>query len=239
MDTQFFTIKLSFTNCYLLKCNDGFLLIDTGYEKDYPLFLKKIKKLNIDIDCINYVFLTHHHDDHTGFLYLLRKDTDFKLICHATAVPLLKKGKNDMSQGGFINKQISVIMKLRSIFITKNPYCFHPININENDYLVENDNNELLSSLGINGRILYTPGHSIDSICILLDNDKLFSGDTAVRMFLYAGTKYCTILNADIERVYETWRIFFTYPIKTIYPGHGKPFTLKQLKENIDYHTNH
>jgi len=33
--------------------------------------------------------------------------------------------------------------------------------------------------------------------------------------------------------VKESVEILKRYEIKTIYPGHGEPFTLKQLKENI------
>lgn len=69
-------VKVSFTNCFFLKCNNGYMLIDTGYPDDYEKFVKKIKKINIELSEIKYIFLTHHHDDHSGFTTELVKNTN-------------------------------------------------------------------------------------------------------------------------------------------------------------------
>ena len=34
-------IQIGFTNCYLLKYNGGYLLIDVGYLEDYEKFVQK------------------------------------------------------------------------------------------------------------------------------------------------------------------------------------------------------
>ena len=41
----YITLDLGITKIYLLKCNGGYLLIDTGYENDYPKFIKQLKKI--------------------------------------------------------------------------------------------------------------------------------------------------------------------------------------------------
>ena len=58
------TIKLSKTNCYLISINNGYLLVDTGYQEDKTKFFKEISKHQIELHEIKFIFLTHHHDDH-------------------------------------------------------------------------------------------------------------------------------------------------------------------------------
>ena len=63
-----------------------------------------------------YIFFTHHHDDHAGFLNDLTRDTDMILIAHQKAVELLLTGKNDKSRdGGYVIRLIKVFadMKMR------------------------------------------------------------------------------------------------------------------------------
>ncbi|MDY7028489.1 MAG: hypothetical protein SVR04_09355 [Spirochaetota bacterium] len=35
-------VNLGITTCYMLNARDGYLLIDTGYEKDYPKFRRAL-----------------------------------------------------------------------------------------------------------------------------------------------------------------------------------------------------
>ncbi|MFW5726248.1 MAG: MBL fold metallo-hydrolase [bacterium] len=62
---QFFIA--SSTNCYIIQANRAYLLVDTGYQKDYSDFLKELDVEEIGINEINYLLLRHHHDDHSGF----------------------------------------------------------------------------------------------------------------------------------------------------------------------------
>ena len=55
-------------NAYLIPEKDGYVLIDTGYEDGFKNFSKKLSNAGIDPHKISYVFLTHAHDDHAGFL---------------------------------------------------------------------------------------------------------------------------------------------------------------------------
>ena len=239
MKDKFIKLSPGKTNCYLLKANDGYLLIDTGYDKDYNSFLTGLRKHNIDVTNINYLLLTHHHDDHSGFVNKLLKETDLTIICHKLAKELLETGKNNMSNGGgYINKRIYYLSRIYKLFNQDWNFTFPPVNLREKDILVKGDNNTLLKELGINAKIIYTPGHTIDSISVILDNEIIFCGDAAMSWPLWAGIKYCTIFITDVEQFYKSWEKIIKSGVKMVYPAHGNPFSIEMLKENIWKYTN-
>jgi metal-dependent hydrolase (beta-lactamase superfamily II) len=53
-------------------------------------FLKKIKKMKIDLSEIFYIFLTHTHDDHVGFFNKHLENSGAKVILNSEAVVRLK-----------------------------------------------------------------------------------------------------------------------------------------------------
>ena len=62
-------------NTYLYRIKDGYVMIDTSW------------------DDVKYIFLTHAHDDHAGFLKeVLDKHANITCIISGTAFPVLAKG---------------------------------------------------------------------------------------------------------------------------------------------------
>lgn len=55
-------------NTWLYPIEGGWVMIDTGYENSYQKVLKRLNKLLIKPEEVRYLFLTHAHDDHAGFL---------------------------------------------------------------------------------------------------------------------------------------------------------------------------
>ncbi|MFW6083467.1 MAG: MBL fold metallo-hydrolase [Thermoplasmatota archaeon] len=229
------TINLSQTNCYLLEADEGYLLIDTGYEKDYDTFLKELDNRNIKLSQINHLLLTHHHDDHAGFVKELLNQTDLKIIAHKKAEELLKRGKNDHSRGGgIINRRVYYLFKFAKIFIPNLfGLTFPPVHIRDKDILVDGDDKEILKSIGIDGKILYTPGHTVDSISVLMDNGDMFCGDAAMNQLLWLGTRYHTIFITDLNEYYRSWKKIMKHGAKKLYPSHGEPFKINRLEENL------
>lgn len=68
------------------------------------------------------------------------------------------------------------------------------------------------------GQLLYSPGHSNDSISVYVpSHGALFSGDTMLAIYSEGGTYTNDFLNT-IQR-------FVSLDLKIIYPGHGEPIT--------------
>ncbi|MCF7954675.1 MAG: MBL fold metallo-hydrolase [Phycisphaerae bacterium] len=109
-------VKLGWTSCFLLKCNGGYLLIDTSYPKYYSQFKKKLTGLGIEISSIKYLLLTHHHDDHAGFAAELVRSSGCKVIAHRNAVPPLKQGESEDTARA-LNRRVQITFKLFEIFL--------------------------------------------------------------------------------------------------------------------------
>lgn len=227
-------IPLSVSSIYLLPCSGGFLQIDTGYERDYPKYRKKLIKAGIPVSSIKYVLLTHHHDDHAGFLNNITNDTDCTVITHELSAELLKTGRNDKSRGGgYTNRFVKFIVRMKMLIDTKWTSTFPPFELRNTDLQIIDDNDTLLRRLGIEGKIIYTPGHCIDHLAVVLDSGVTFCGDAAANFPLWAGTKYNTIFMTDMEQSYRSWQKMIDAGANTIYPSHGKPFSVDKLVQNI------
>lgn len=227
-------IPLSLSNVYLLACEDGYLQIDTGYQKDYSLVREKLNELDISISLIKYVFLTHHHDDHAGFLNEITRDCDCKIIANKLSVDLLKTGQNDKTRGGgYVNRLVKVVADIKMLFDKQWTLTFPPFEIRDFDLLIDDDNTTLLNQLGINGKILYTPGHCVDHQTIILRDGTTFCGDAASSFPLFLGTRYSTLFMTNMEQSYQSWKKIIDSGSKLIYPSHGKPFAVRKLQDNI------
>jgi len=224
------SIKTSFTNSYILKCNNGYLLIDTSYHNKYNKFKRKIKKLGINLSQIKYCLLTHHHDDHTGFVAKLIKDNNVTLIVHENSIPFLREGSSENSSKP-INLCVKIIFTIFSLF---HKFKFSPITLRTKDIILKNDNNEILKKIGINGKIIHTPGHTNDSISVVLSDGNVIVGDIAMNFFNLCGSKHRPIYAQDTKKIYLSWNKLIEEGAKMIYPAHGQPFSADKLMDRSD-----
>ncbi len=59
-------LKLSVTNCFLIKAGQKYILVDTGYEYEWDRFCERLKAAGVSLSAISHLILTHHHGDHAG-----------------------------------------------------------------------------------------------------------------------------------------------------------------------------
>ncbi len=231
-------IKIFPTNCFLLRTENGYLLIDTGYPEKYGIFVKELEKRNIKLTAIKYLLLTHYHDDHTGFAAEIVKNTGAKIIVHKNAISHLKKGQsvNPLS-GENRKKNLNLCVKMLNHIhskIKRRDFTYPPVLITEKDHIVEVDNCEILKEIGIDGTILYTPGHTDDSISVVLSDGRAFVGDAAMNFLNICRIKYRPIYAEDFEKVYKSWKKIIEYGAKIIYPSHGKSFSGEKLEMQLE-----
>jgi ribonuclease/clavin/mitogillin len=177
------------THYYLLITEKATLLVDAGWPGTLGKFLHLLRSTGIAPETITHFFVTHYHPDHAGLTQELQ-DLGIRLIVleqQLPAIPLLKQW-------------IKPAAGWKEIRLTK-----------ETIILTTNDSKSLLHLLGLNGGFVHTPGHSDDSISLVLDTGEAFIGDLPV-------PGYLTSDNEDIPKSYATLKAL---GVQSLYPSHG------------------
>ena len=76
---------------FLIKTNDGFILLDGGLTETAPLIEKSIAKLGFRVQDVKILINSHAHFDHAGGLTQLQCASGARVIASAGDAPALKK----------------------------------------------------------------------------------------------------------------------------------------------------
>ena len=101
-------------NTYILKGESCNILVDTGYNGNYSAFCTKLAAHGIGMEEIDYIFLTHAHDDHAGFLNEVLAHSHAKIIMHPAGLTSLRNGQNSF-EGGCSGKLALVFCKFMGL----------------------------------------------------------------------------------------------------------------------------
>jgi glyoxylase-like metal-dependent hydrolase (beta-lactamase superfamily II) len=215
-----------FINNYIIQTEIGLIVIDTGYEGGFDKFVRKFKAAGLSFTDVEYIFLTHAHDDHAGFLNELAQYTKAQIILHKDSIKQLKAGQNSFD-GVFSTKKAFVFGKIMVLF-GKGEHRFPPVNLYEKYLFFENDE-QYLKERGIDAQIIRLPGHTSDSIGLLLGDGKLLCGDAAMNGF--PSTARHAIWIEDESEFIKSWNTMLKLKPVKIYPSHGKPFAASDLEK--------
>lgn len=219
-------------NTWIYKGPDGYIMVDTGYPDKMKSVEKKLKRYGIDWADIRYVFLTHAHEDHAGFLSeLMTKYGHIKVIMNPDSLPVLRRGQNSF-KGGYSTFGTYLFCRCMNL-LGKGKHLFPPLSNRFDDRLLmidERTRPQLEKTLG--GRILFTPGHTGDSISLRIGKG-IFIGDAA--MNAYPSSHRVSIWVENTDEFVRSWDLLTAEKAEILYPAHGKPFAPKDLVRNRDY----
>jgi ribonuclease/clavin/mitogillin len=182
------------TNYYVLADTRPLLLVDVGWPGTLAKLQHQCKRLSIQLSDIKHFLITHYHPDHAGLAQEL-KAIGCKLI--------------------LMEKQVSFVPALRKHMKPQNNYL--EINLADNLMLALADSRDFLRQLGIHGQIISTPGHSDDSVSLILDEGAAFTGDLTHPLLL---------MDDETDLTHQSWAKIRALNVKTIYPGHGPVYQL-------------
>ncbi len=229
---NYIRLNLGITKVYLLPCSGGYLLIDTGYKTDYEKFRKKLADSGVAISEIKYLLLTHYHDDHSGFANKLKYEFKIPLIVQKKSIPLLAKGDSgEEEEGYYITRRLRLLFSVFELF-HKN-FEFPSVLTNDADTVVRGDDRQVLRKLGIAADILFTPGHSEDSMSVVCDDGTAFVGDAAMNFLKFTGAHYRPIYYNNLELTNKSIQKLIATGAKTIVPAHGNAFPVKKLQNML------
>jgi endoribonuclease LACTB2 len=189
MSTRHTVINVGYrsTNYWVISAGKSRLLVDIGWPGTMGLMGANLKRMGVPLGEIRYALATHYHIDHAGLAQEF-KNLGVRLLVLETQTPAIPLMKNHVKpQDGYVE-----------------------ITPDGNITITFDKSRAFLSELDISGEILRTPGHSDDSVSLLLDDGSVFTGD--LPPMAMAG---------DDAAVAASWRLLREHGATRVYPAHG------------------
>jgi glyoxylase-like metal-dependent hydrolase (beta-lactamase superfamily II) len=178
------------TNYWVISAGTARLLIDLGYPGTMGTMRANLKRMGVPLNEIRYGLATHYHIDHAGLAQELK----------LAGMPLL-----------VLETQVAAIPQMKRWTKPQDQYV--DITLHDNVVIAFGESRALLNQIGLVGEIFPTPGHSDDSVSLLLDDGSVFTGD--LTPLPYAGEDEAGRL------VVQSWQRLREYGATRICPGHG------------------
>ena len=175
------------TNYYLLDNGRTTLLADAGWPGTLGRFRQILQAKKVAITSIHYFFVTHFHPDHAGLVQEL-KDLGVKFILlkeQEYAIPLMRRYIKPGIHYASTQSSGTLLLPIA-------------------------DSRSFLQNLGFAGEFVLTPGHSDDSVTLVLDSGEAFTGDLQLGMPDEDNPSFCQSRQKLIDM-----------GVSRIYPGHG------------------
>ncbi len=196
------------------------ILVDTGLPgKGKDAIIRYIDSIGHSIEDVKYIILTHAHMDHFGNAYDLQKLSGAHIGIKEEGIKYVngEAGLLYPVAHDFKNKMMVNFIKVIGRF-SKPKYIKPDMVLKEGDFP---------EAMGVNARILETPGHTADSISIYLKDSKtilvgdlLFGKDGLRAPVFYED--YASLLNS-VKKVKDA-------NPDLVCVSHGKNYPLSELK---------
>ncbi|MCD6322612.1 MAG: MBL fold metallo-hydrolase, partial [Clostridiales bacterium] len=204
-------IDLGGSNSYLVKCDDGYILVDTGIKGAGEKLVPELKKYNSKPENIRLIILTHNHYDHTMGLIEVKKLTGAPVAIHEA-----ETGLSGEEQPAKVNEASFLFRMIVKVFGSITPKQETAKIIADIKICDEMD----LSEYGVDAKLYHVPGHSPGSICLVTADNQCIIGDTLFNIF--PGTHYPIIVYSR-KILADTYNRLNNLNPEVYYPGHGKP----------------
>lgn len=162
------------TWCYLISGRKN-TLIDTGRFGNLPFLESLLKSIGKEITDIDIVIPTHSHEDHDGNVVEILNASGAELWAHEIYGRLIRYYPH--IKEGAIHPHLPGSCRL---CIMPEKFIEHCLNYHQKrsllniDFQIGDEQSSPEDSLSF----VFTPGHTSDSVCVLLEDEVLFTGDT-------------------------------------------------------------
>ena len=225
--------------CYYIEDGVQRVLLDTGYS---DVFMRNAKSLNIDLNAVTDVAISHGHNDHTGGLRYFAgtfSSQTINLIAHPDAFQ--ERSDNGLSIGCPV--ELSKLEECFNLKLTKKPYAISdhllflgeipsfndfertaPVGLIKENGISKDDfilDDSALAYTGTQGLFIIT-GCSHSGICNIIEYAKRVSGEQRI-----AGVLGGFHIIDVSEQLTKTIDYFAANGISTLYPCHCVSFAAK------------
>ena len=175
------------TNYWVVSAGTSRVLVDIGWPGTLGTMKANLKRKDIPLREIRYAIATHYHIDHAGLAEPLKQE----------GVPLL-----------VLEAQVAAIPIMKTWAKPWDNYV--EITADGNVVVTSQESRTLLGQIGLLGQVLHTPGHSEDSVSLLLDDGSVFTGDLPPEAYSW-----------DNPVALESWRLLREEGATRVFPAHG------------------
>ena len=219
---------LEYTLCYLLQTEEGWGLIDTGWnhEAGMQAFLKRLQALRLKPVDIRWILVTHFHPDHIGLAQRIKEISRARVVMHVQDSPSTFRARLQAVGRSFtqrfeewLRSQGMPAVATASIPMMRNPPASFLPDLDV-DVQVEGD-----ADLSPSLKLIWTPGHTPGHLCLHDTRRRLlFSGDqvlpgitTNVSLFPLGPDNPLGDYLASLHRLE-------TIEVEWVLPAHEHPF---------------
>lgn len=214
-------------NSFLLSNGDRYILIDTGRENKWNKLKKRLDKIQLNENYLSALILTHTHFDHAENAYRIKENYKTNLIVHKSEADFISSGNNPVIRGtNLITEFITRVIGTRILQFVK----YKPV-----DYDIVVEDKYDLSELGFNAYIIHTPGHSIGSISIIIDNEIAIVGDA---MFGIFRNSVFPPYAEQPEIMIRSWKKLLDTGCSLFIPAHGTANSKELLQKEYEKYKN-
>jgi glyoxylase-like metal-dependent hydrolase (beta-lactamase superfamily II) len=192
------------TNYWVVSAGRSRVLVDLGYPGTMGAMRANLARADIPLAEIRYGLATHYHIDHAGLAQEL-KDAGVPLLMIDVQVPFVQ----------LMTRHIKARDRFTEIAMEGNVIISAP------------ESRALLRRIDIAGEIVHTPGHSEDSVSLLLDDGRVFTGDL---------TDPTMVGPENPAIVHASWQLLKERGATHVHAGHGpvRPMASLDLAQRND-----
>jgi glyoxylase-like metal-dependent hydrolase (beta-lactamase superfamily II) len=199
------------TNCYLLRGEQGTILIDPGPPRCAPLVIAGAAAAGILPGEIRLILVTHGHIDHFGGAPEVRVWCGAPVAAFRDEPAFTQTRRNALPPGQSLRGDL--IRRAYLLLAPAIPYA--PLQAG-----VLLDEGADLSPYGVEAHVLRVPGHAPGSLAVITAEGDAFVGDLFVNYTVPSRPIYIS----DRRAWEESYRRVQALKPRTVYSGHGEPF---------------
>ncbi len=237
------------TNSYLLKDDNGYLIIDPGmnHDESFEVLKKELAEAGASIEEITRIVATHSHGDHYGLAGRIKDISNAEIIVHRTARDNIqfmmrnRQGRGPEMEKWLLTNGVPKMDPAEMQHGPGGPPRGGPQGGGQGrpnfpeptmpDTLLEGG--ETISVDKFNLEVVFTPGHDPGHICLYESNHRiLFSGDHVLPVITPSVGLQTDSSASPLGNFLDSLKLIKEYDCALVLPGHEQTFT--NLRERVN-----